>query len=263
MIRQKDWGLVLSSEHCALWMMLFQMHTPRLVHTLPPASSNSPKEESAPSSHNRFRVGSERQLGSDNTTKRHGLLRRPFTHRLRVFKSMQVQVIVHGEVRFQVLGAKQKQWGSTSSREDGGWGQWSDKEQQMSLSPHEGRPQSQQQQIKKTKVEQCVSWCWIGCYCPGAERALVPIMNLPGLPQRLSGPGISSAFRAQTTQANPILQHWMMTEVRCSLLIGLRKLHSIVRNKEEAAERGVVGSSAAPEEHKPTNGVCGGVWFQF
>lgn len=137
-------------------MMLFQLHTPRPVHTLPPASSNSPQEESAPSSHNRFRVGSERQLASDNTTKRHGLLWWPFTHRLRVFKSMQVQVIVHGEVRFQVLGVKRKQWGSTSSREDGGWGQWSDKDRQMSLSPHEGRPQSRQQQIKKTKVEQCV-----------------------------------------------------------------------------------------------------------
>lgn len=63
-------------------------------------------------------------------------------------------------------------------------------------------------------------------------------MNLSGLPQRLSGPGISSAFRAQTTQANPILQHWMMTEVRCSLLIGLGKLHSTERNEEEAEEEG-------------------------
>lgn len=61
-------------------------------------------------------------------------------------------------------------------------------------------------------------------------------MNLPGLPQRLSRPGVSSAFPAQTTQANPILQHRLMTEVRCSLLIGLRKLHSTVQNKEEAEE---------------------------
>lgn len=79
-------------------------------------------------------------------------------------------------------------------------------------------------------------------------------MNLPGLPQWLSGPGVSSAFPAQTTQANPLLQHWLMTEVRHSLLIGLQKLHSTVQNKE-----GGGGSSAASEERKPTRGVCADV----
>lgn len=83
-------------------------------------------------------------------------------------------------------------------------------------------------------------------------------MNLPGLPQRLSRPGSSSAFPAQTTQANRLLQHRLMTEVRCSLLIGLRKLHSTVQNKEEA-EEGRGGSSAASEERKPTCGVCADV----
>lgn len=63
-------------------------------------------------------------------------------------------------------------------------------------------------------------------------------MRQPGCPQRLSGPGISSAFQAQITQANPFLQHWLMTEVRCSLLIGWWRLHSIVLNKEEAEGQG-------------------------
>lgn len=89
------------------------------------------------------------------------------------------------------------------------------------------------------------------CYCPGAAPALDPIMNLPGLPQWLSGPGVSSASPAQATQANPLLQHWLMTEVRRSLLIGLQKLHSTVQNKEG---RGGV-SSAASEEREPTRGV--------
>ncbi len=136
-------------------------------------------------------------------------------------------------VRFQKAASRRKKdrnskW-STCSREDGWWGQGSDRAHQQSLSPHEGRPQSSQttpeQQIggkkkKKKRWSPVFCWCWIGCYCPRAERVLVPIIRQPGCPQRQSRPGISSAFQAQITRANPFLQHWLMTEVGCSLPIG-------------------------------------------
>lgn len=237
------------------------MHTPRLVHTLPPASSNSPKRSQPPevTTHSAW---VQKGNWAATTQQRHGLFWRPFTHRLRFFKSMQVQVIVHGEVRFQVLGVKQKQWGSTSSREDAGWGQWSDKDQQMSLPPHEDGPQSKEQQIKKTKVEQCVflmlNWMLlprsresVGSHyesawsSPEAEQTW-HFICLPSSDH--TSQSDSPALDDDTSEMQPA--DWP-TEA---------PLYST--NKEEAAEGGVVGSSAAPER-KPTNGMCVWVYDQI
>lgn len=86
---------------------------------------------------------------------------------------------------------------------------------------------------------------------------LVPIIRQPACPQRQSRPGISSAFQAQITQANPFLQHWLMTEEGCSLLIGRWRLQSIILNKEEAErEVVVVVGSAACEQPVPAVAVC-------
>jgi len=75
---------------------------------------------------------------------------------------------------------------------------------------------------------------------PTSQRVLVPIIREPGYSHRQSRPGISSAFQAQITRANPFLLHGRMTAAGCSLPIGWWRLQSawLAVNKEKGREGG-------------------------
>lgn len=228
----------------------------------PQPPSNSPKRSQPP----QVTTGCawvQKGNWAATTQQRHGLFWRPFTHRLRVFKSVQVQVIVHGEVRFQVLGVKQKQWGSTSSREDGGWGQRSDKDQQMSPPPHEGRAQSKQQQIKKSKVEQCVflmlNWMLLPRSRESAGSHYESAWSSPEAERTWHFICLPSSDH--TSQSDSPALDDDRSEMQPADWPTEAPLHSTEQGR--GSGEGVAGSSAAPEERKPTNGVCVGVCSDF
>ena len=163
-------------------------HTPRQTHTHTPhahPSPNLPREECALSPLKSQRIPWVFRKGIDrprhNTEAWCTSVRRPSTHRLRVFKSMKVQVIVHGGERFQkaALRCKIDSEGSTCSREDGRWAQGSDRaHQQRSLSPHEGRPESSRQNRKKTTQKRCsplFSWTELDVIAPEPSECWFPL----------------------------------------------------------------------------------------